>query len=72
MRDRMRKDSWTIIVCGVGLSWAGAASQLDAAFSGLVLFGDSLTDVGNVYHQTFGISPQSPPYFQGRYSNGPL
>jgi phospholipase/lecithinase/hemolysin len=32
--------------------------------SDLVVFGDSLCDVGNVY--------QEPPYWQGRYSNGPI
>lgn len=32
--------------------------------SDLVVFGDSLCDVGNVY--------QAPPYWQGRYSNGPI
>jgi phospholipase/lecithinase/hemolysin len=66
----MCKRSWPI-VCGAALAWAGAGVA-EAGFSGLVLFGDSLSDVGNVYNQTFGISPQSPPYFQGRYSNGPL
>ena len=66
----MRRQTWSII-CGVALAWAGAAGA-DAGVTGLVLFGDSLSDVGNVHHQTFGISPQSPPYFQGRYSNGPL
>jgi phospholipase/lecithinase/hemolysin len=40
-------------------------------FSSLVIFGDSLSDVGNVSGQTFGIAPGSN-YFQGRYSNGPL
>jgi phospholipase/lecithinase/hemolysin len=38
----------------------------------MVMFGDSLSDIGNVYDQTFHIAPQSPPYFDGRYSNGPL
>lgn len=41
------------------------------AFSSLVIFGDSLSDVGNVSDQTFGLAPGSP-YYQGRYSNGPL
>ncbi len=38
----------------------------------LVVFGDSLSDTGNLFlalDQTF---PPSPPYFQGRFSNGPL
>lgn len=41
------------------------------AISGLVIFGDSLSDVGNVSNQTLGLAPGSS-YYQGRYSNGPL
>ncbi len=39
-------------------------------FTGIVSFGDSLSDVGNTF-ATAGIPP-SPPYYQGRYSNGPI
>lgn len=38
--------------------------------NGLYVFGDSLSDVGNIYKATKGAYPPSPPYFQGRYSNG--
>jgi phospholipase/lecithinase/hemolysin len=41
------------------------------AFTRVVSFGDSLSDVGNVASQTFGISPGSS-YYNNRYSNGPL
>lgn len=40
--------------------------------SQIYVFGDSLSDVGNVYQATNKESPPSPPYFQGRYSNGPV
>jgi phospholipase/lecithinase/hemolysin len=36
----------------------------------LYVFGDSLSDVGTVFRATGGVYPSSPPYFQGRYSNG--
>ncbi len=36
----------------------------------LYVFGDSLSDTGNVFQTTNGVYPPSPPYFQGRYSNG--
>lgn len=36
----------------------------------LYVFGDSLSDTGNVFNSTNQNSPPSPPYFQGRYSNG--
>jgi phospholipase/lecithinase/hemolysin len=48
------------------------AADAWAGYSNLVIFGDSLSDVGNVYSQSFGFAPSSPPYYQGRYSNGPL
>lgn len=40
-----------------------------ADFSQIYSFGDSLVDTGNVFNQT-GIPPA--PYFEGRFSNGPL
>ena len=40
------------------------------SFSQLVVFGDSLTDSGNVSVLTGGAIPGSP-YFNGRFSNGP-
>jgi phospholipase/lecithinase/hemolysin len=41
------------------------------SFAQMVVFGDSLSDTGNVSNATFGISPGSN-YFNGRYSNGVL
>ncbi|MDZ8087509.1 MAG: SGNH/GDSL hydrolase family protein [Nostoc sp. DedQUE12b] len=38
----------------------------------LYVFGDSLSDTGNIFKATNGLYPPSPPYFQGRYSNGPI
>jgi len=55
-----------------------AASSASAAglFSGLVVFGDSLSDVGNVQQRTTELAPLVQPipgpfYFNGRFSNGP-
>ncbi|MGK7951779.1 MAG: phytase [Xenococcaceae cyanobacterium] len=41
-------------------------------FSNLVVFGDSLSDTGNLFNLTGGLIPPSPPYFEGRLSNGDL
>lgn len=38
----------------------------------LVFFGDSLSDNGNVYALLLHFVPKSPPYFDGRFSNGPV
>jgi outer membrane lipase/esterase len=43
------------------------------AFSGMFVFGDSLSDTGNVYVASGGTQPPAgQPYFNGRFSNGPL
>lgn len=60
--------------CAIALSAVlglpnGAASQ---NYQQLYVFGDSLSDTGNAFKTTQGDSPPSPPYFRGRYSNGPV
>ncbi|MEN5145150.1 autotransporter domain-containing protein [Brevundimonas diminuta] len=52
------------------VSVAGAASA--QTYSRLVVFGDSLSDNGNLYLATGGTTPASPPYGAGRFSNGPV
>lgn len=41
-------------------------------FTSLTVFGDSLSDTGNLFAATGGTNPASPPYFDGRFSNGPI
>ncbi|WP_228061571.1 SGNH/GDSL hydrolase family protein [[Phormidium] sp. LEGE 05292] len=51
----------------------GSFNPLSAEiFPQIYVFGDSLSDVGNVYQATNGDNPPNPPYFKGRYSNGPV
>ncbi|HBY42678.1 MULTISPECIES: autotransporter domain-containing protein [unclassified Brevundimonas] len=52
------------------VSAAGAASA--QSYNRLVVFGDSLSDNGNLYLATGGTTPTSPPYGAGRFSNGPV
>ncbi|MEN5177232.1 autotransporter domain-containing protein [Brevundimonas diminuta] len=51
-------------------SVAGAASA--QTYDRLVVFGDSLSDNGNLYLATGGSTPPSPPFGAGRFSNGPV
>lgn len=41
-------------------------------FSQIVVFGDSLADTGNSFFFSAGTIPPSPPYFDGRFANGPI
>jgi phospholipase/lecithinase/hemolysin len=38
----------------------------------IIVFGESVSDAGNQWIVTEKIYPPSPPYFQGRWSNGPI
>ena len=40
-------------------------------FSQLYVFGDSMSDMGNIFAATSGITP-APPFVDGRFSNGPV
>ncbi len=44
----------------------------DDDISDVFVFGDSISDTGNVFEATDGDVPVSPPYFEGRFSNGPV
>jgi thermolabile hemolysin len=55
---------WTIAMLGSTAQGGG--------ITGIVSFGDSLSDVGNFFAATGGASPPSPPYDAGRFSNGPI
>jgi len=58
--------AWIVVL---GLTTLGTSLQA-GDITGIVAFGDSLSDVGNTYLAA-GIPP-SPPYYQGHYSNGPI
>lgn len=53
------------------LSQLFAMECLGTSFDRLIVFGDSLSDVGNLDAATFGLQPGSD-YFEGRFSNGPV
>lgn len=52
----------------LALLFSGLSSA--ANLKNIVVFGDSLSDNGNLYEYMQHQIPQSPPYFEGRFSNG--
>ncbi len=57
-----------------GIACLAAIAPLNAhaaTFSQLFVFGDSLSDAGNLFQASGGLLPQTPPYAQ-RFSNGPV
>jgi len=64
----MRKLTLLFVVGALSMPLAQAQGQ---EFSQLYIFGDSLSDVGNLATATGGLSP-APPFVDGRFSNGPV
>src|SRR4051794_37120522 len=56
------------LITGSVLLLAPVASALGAPYTGVTVFGDSLSDVGNVFAVTGG----TLPYPSGRFSDGPI
>ncbi len=55
----------------VGALFVALFSVQASAYSAMYVFGDSLSDTGNVSAATAGTVP-APPYAPGRFSNGPV
>lgn len=59
-------------VLGAVLSMALASAAHASPYSAIIVYGDSLSDNGNIYAASGGMVPLSPPYFNGRFSDGPV
>lgn len=55
----------------VALTLIVVQGAVASTYSAIIVFGDSLSDTGNINAATGGASPGAA-YFQGRFSNGPL
>ncbi|WP_373538389.1 PEP-CTERM sorting domain-containing protein [Chamaesiphon sp.] len=61
------------IVCGLIIAASLVPVRAIAAtFDRIVVYGDSLSDVGRFYTASGNTLPPSPPYDDGRFSNGPV
>ncbi|MBD2099850.1 SGNH/GDSL hydrolase family protein [Leptolyngbya sp. FACHB-261] len=58
------------LILTIGVS--AQSPKPSSGISKIFVFGDSLSDIGNSFQGSNGTSPPSPPYFQGRFSNGPI
>ena len=68
----IRRSAWVLaaVICLAFESIAARAAS--PGYDAIYVFGDSYCDVGNIYAATGGKIPLSPPYFEGRFSNGPI
>jgi len=69
----MVRCSLKTVLMGLFLCMAAVtAMAATPPLKGFVVFGDSLSDNGNLYAYMKHQLPLSPPYYQGRFSNGPV
>ena len=68
---KLRKNSIFAAFVFLLLLSLSAMARADS-FSSVIVYGDSLSDNGNLYSATGGVEPPSPPYYDGRFSNGPV
>jgi phospholipase/lecithinase/hemolysin len=65
--------SLRVLAALICLAFESTAARAAApGYDAIYVFGDSYSDVGNVYLATAHTTPPSPPYFNGRFSNGPI
>ena len=68
----MSKRDFTRVALAAALLASVAAAGYAQPYTGVYVFGNSRVDVGNLYLLTGGFIPPSPPYLEGRHSNGPV
>ncbi len=67
----MNRRTFLALFCNLAALALSASARAEPPFSEMVVFGDSLSDTGNVFVATGGVAA-APPYFSGRFSNGPV
>ncbi len=67
-QERSRMPRWLLLILILAINGLCASARA-GEITGIVTFGDSLSDTGNTFLAA-GIPPA--PYYQGHYSNGPI
>jgi outer membrane lipase/esterase len=67
----MHKSLWILTSASLLGLTSIAAQAATPSYDALYVFGDSYCDVGNLFAATDGADP-APPYYMGRFSNGPI
>jgi phospholipase/lecithinase/hemolysin len=62
----IKKITALFLICFSCMALAGEFKT----FEHMTVFGDSLSDNGNMYKYSFHMVPHSPPYYKGRFTNG--
>jgi len=69
MRSRALRQ--TVLAAALSTSFFSGIAAAQNQYSGIVIFGDSLSDPGNI-PRFFGINYPPAPYFENQFSNGPI
>jgi len=72
MMDLLQRLCLVLVFVAGAESLAMAQTDAQHGISRLVVFGDSLSDMGGRFARSNGDWPPSPPYYLGRQSNGPV
>jgi outer membrane lipase/esterase len=67
----VRKSAFLLIMGALFGLASMAAQATTPSYDALYVFGDSYCDVGNLFLATGG-AEAAPPYYNGRFSNGPI
>ncbi len=67
----VRRSLWLFTAIASLAFMSAAARAATSPYDAIYVFGDSYCDVGNIYTATNGATPAAP-YYNGRFSNGPI
>lgn len=77
MNKQIRKNKFARTIIGImalllsAHLFADSPQKNKPLITQIAIFGDSLSDDGNLYHRTLGIGPKKSKYYNGRFTNDP-